>query len=127
MGSSLVGDFVRSRETTNGYGFGEGIPAASERAIGLSKSQRRCYARYKTVPSDFFDFLEDLGFRVTGTYVRVSGCAEDDLPKVLAEHLRCKTQEARHLAEYLVETAVFRNHPELRKYHKLVMGWKKRD
>ena len=124
---SIVADFVRSRETTNGYGFWEGMPAASERAVGLSKRQKRRYLRYGVVPPDFFDFLEDLGFRINGTSARVSGCAEDDLPKVLAEHLRCKTREASELAEYLVETAVFRNHPELRKYQKLVMRWKKRD
>jgi hypothetical protein len=127
MSSSLVADFVRSRETTNGYGFWEGIPAASERAVGLSKRQKRRYQRYGVVPSDFFDFLEDLGFRITGTYARVSGCTEDDLPEVLAEHLTCKTREASEVAEYLVETAVFRNHPELRKCNKLVMRWKKRD
>ena len=68
-----------------------------------------------------------MGFLITKTYARESGCAEDDLPEVLAEHLRCKTKEASELAEYLVETAVFRNHPELRKYNRLVMRWKKRD
>jgi hypothetical protein len=125
--SSIVADFVRSRETRDGYGFWEGIPVASERALALSKRQRRRYLRYGVVPPDFFDFLEDLGFRISETYARASGCAEDDLPKVLAEHLTCKTREASELAEYLVETAVFRNHPELRRYQKLVMRWKQRD
>jgi hypothetical protein len=57
--SNPVDDFVASFKTVYGEGFFEGNLTAVHYAQSMSKSQRRKYRRYGTIPKAFFDYLKN--------------------------------------------------------------------
>ena len=57
--SNPVDDFVASFKTVYGEGFFEGNLTAVHYAQTMSKSQRRKYRRYGTIPKAFFDYLKN--------------------------------------------------------------------
>ena len=57
--SNPVDDFVASFRTRYGEGFFEGNLRAVHYAQTMSKSQRRKYRKYGTIPKAFFDYLKN--------------------------------------------------------------------
>jgi hypothetical protein len=113
---NILRDFMRSRNTSNGFGYFEGDPMAVKHASSMSKNQIRGSTRYQTVTRAFYAYLKEAG--VVPQYVDTSSAATGRTVLDLSSFLRrCPYENGgqRDVAEHirrLILTSLF---PELKK------------
>jgi len=110
----VISDFIKSADTTNGFGIYKGDDLAAWLSANIPKSQKQLFERYGVVPGAFFLYLKkrqiiraDARIPEAKTFVTISGKKISvrhisRLPELL-QNLPCVNEKAKRDMQHLID------------------------